>query len=136
VNDVKGRHHREIELEELRNSRRRFEDAARGFETSVNGTVNSVQTEVNKTESELNALAQGAEPPAAPQVRRERSRRATLHASRKDDRLTGLRMTTQDTFISHLVELRDGSSGDSRGDRGVPVPVPWARISTRCSPSR
>jgi sec-independent protein translocase protein TatB len=66
VNDVKADINREIELEELRNFKTTFEDAARGFESSVNTTVNSVQTEVNKTESELNSLAQESAPAAVP----------------------------------------------------------------------
>ncbi len=65
VNDVKADINREIELEELRNFKTTFEDAARGFEGSVNTTVGSVQSEVAKTESELNAMTQAGETAAA-----------------------------------------------------------------------
>jgi len=46
-------------------------------------------------------------------------------------------MTTQDTFISHLVELaRPAPSGDSRVIVVFLCLFPWPGISTRCSPSR
>ena len=85
VSDVKADINREIELDELRKMRDSMQQAATEMESSVN-------TELHKTETELNDAVKAA-------TQRQAGGREGAGKSREG-------MSDQESFISHLVELR------------------------------
>ena len=137
VNEVKADINREIELDELRKLQQEVQTAAKSIETSVTSVAREVETGVRSVETELNAAAQGVESPAAsPEMlplahaaavvapvappsaaeqaavpAREPPRQASLpgfergYSAAMSD--TPPPDATQETFISHLVALRD-----------------------------
>jgi sec-independent protein translocase protein TatC len=115
VNDVKADINREMELEELKKLQQEVKTAAQDLQQSVSSAASSVESGVRDVEAQLNA---GVRARRRPRRRRRRSpsrprrpRRArSPRASRRCRASTGSSMAdegAQETFISHLVELRD-----------------------------
>ena len=127
VNDVKADISREMELDELRKLQATVQEAARDIEHSVKKEINATETELNsiansaadamKPAPEGNSSATSPAAIPAAELRRRLPHSSSWgsiireRASRLHDRpATGKavsRMNSQDTFISHLVELRD-----------------------------
>src|SRR3989304_4593144 len=123
VNDVKADISREMELDELRKLQSTVEDAARSIEQSVHAEVRATESKLDaineaatETASDVSAAEAppvgGARPPcrtrvAAARARARRSGRGAAQAGLNFRVRAEARQMTQDTFISHLVELRD-----------------------------
>jgi sec-independent protein translocase protein TatB len=152
VGDVKSDINREIQLDELKKMQQQVEESARDLQSSVTQELTSMESALNRSV----ALAEAGPCPAAEEL--PFGRRAVRGADGGADAATGARLRRpvrtrrasrpeaamseqQETFISHLVELRTRLI---RAFLAVLVVFlclfPWAkelyahRCRSRCSP--